>query len=293
MFVAKVSQGVKSLFKNRNLKEAQIGKNHTAPSYTDMEVTIIATRRSFKNIVFSRCVFVRQNFTEVTFTDCYFIECSFTACKFNNVEFHDSYFINCLFQKPSFSQTYLDPKFLRYRFSQWKRDAPNINTTLFQRLEANLRDIYQDDFAQRAHIQFRRYRRWQDLYRTGKNIGLFRKIGLAFRFLCDFAYEATLLYGYGLYRALVLTVLIFYLGTVGVDYYWDELKLVSNTSSLVLNQSNSLQKLYFLVVTASTLGYGDVTPMNDNGMRFVIGLLIFSVIWTATLTALIVKRLVK
>ena len=293
MFTSKASNGVEFLFKKRLLNTIQIESSKSFLQYTDLHIEINATKQSFKKLNFFRCMFTRQAFEKITFSDCYFIECSFVACEFSNVEFHNSHFKNCLFEKPNFSQTYLDPKFLRFNFGQWKKDAANINTRVFQKLEANLRDIYQEDFAERAHIEFRRYRRWQDIYRLKKDIGLFKKIGLIYNFWVDISYEVALLYGYGLYRALAATVLALYVGTEFLDYFWCDLNLVSNSAALKLDKSSALQKLYFLVVTASTLGYGDVTVANENGMKFVIGILAFSVIWTATLTALIVKRLVK
>lgn len=288
------NRGVRFLFTNRALPILCITEG-TMPetSYSDYEIQIDLKRRSLKNISFTNCVFRRETFSELTLTNCTFDECSFIGCRFSDVEFHYSLIINSLFNKPRFEQTYLDPNHLKFNFSEWKKDAANINTTLFQRLESDLRDVHQEDFAERAHIQFRRYRRWQGIYRFKQNIPALNKIAIYWHFAVDFLYDLFLLYGYGLYRALLLTVLIFYLGTLGVDHYWTELKLESNVGGLKLDGANMLQKAYFLVVTATTLGYGDITPRSEIGMIFVIVLLAVSIIWTATITALIVKRLVK
>lgn len=290
----KTSQGVKFLFSNRELPIFCLCAEINSDSiYIDKEIQIDPNQRSLKNINFTKCVFRRQVFFEFTITNCTFEECSFIACRFNDVELHDCLFINSLFNKPRFEKTYLNPNHFQFFFSEWKYTAANINTTLFQRLEANLRDLHQEDFAGNAHIQFRRYRRWQDVYRSKQRITPWKKIAIRWRFTTDLLYDFLLLYGYGLYRALFITVFIFFLGTLGIDHYWDELKLGSNVAGLDLVKANMLQKAYFLVVTATTLGYGDITPHSDAGMLLVIAVLALSIIWTATLTALIVKRLVK
>ena len=98
-------------------------------------------------------------------------------------------------------------------------------------------------------------------------------------------------YGYGLTNTLITTV-IFLLVTVGlVDYCWVKLNVTSNVQNL--QEASIWEKLYFIVVTASTLGYGDLSPKSTMGMIFVVVLLLGSILWTAAVTAIFVKKLTK
>jgi len=259
---------------------------------SNCKIDINPGTREIKNTIFFKSVFVKQNFSDMTINNCQFEECSFAACSFDDVEFHKTIFINCWISKPKFEKTYLDPDNIRFNFREWKIGASNINTTLFQRLESNLRDLHQEDFSKGAHIQFQRYKRWQSRYESRKST-LIHKFGHWKDYTKNLAYDIFLLYGYGLYRAVFFTIILISLFAIGLDYYWDEISLASNVSNLEIKNSDVFQKVYFLIVTATTLGYGDITPKTSFGMGFVITLLVFSVIWTATLTALIVKRLVK
>ena len=255
-------------------------------------IRINSSIKEIKNSIFLKCVFLKQEFSDMTINNCQFEECTFTACSFDDVEFHKTEFINCWIAKPKFQKTYLDPNSIKFNFEEWKIGASNINTTLFQRLESNMRDIHQEDFSRSAHIQFQRYRRWQSRYESKKS-NFILKFSHWKDYFINFAYDLLLLYGYGLYRAILVTIILIALFSVGLDYFWREISLTSNVSGLTVKNCDFFQKVYFLVVTATTLGYGDITPRSSFGMIFVITLLALSVIWTATLTALIVKRLVK
>jgi len=287
------SQGIPFLFKERELPAYTTTPGTTRNKIiSHCNIKLNKDTRALKNIIFVNCVFFRQKFEDITIKDCLFEECSFAFAEFKNVEIYNSEFVNSLFQKPKFEKTYLDPIKLKFKFSEWKREASNINTTLFQRLESNLRDLHQEDLAKGAHIKFRRYRRWQDVHEA-KSANFFRALVLRRNYIISLLFDLILVYGYGLFRALILTVLFFIIAVFGIDLYWQEINLYSNSSGLEITQANSLQKLYFLVVTTTTLGYGDITPHSDFGMIVVVSLLAFSIVWTATLTALIVKRLVK
>lgn len=119
-----------------------------------------------------------------------------------------------------------------------------------------------------------------------------RRIALHAAFELDRIYDLLLLYGYSFGRAVLVTAAMVILGTIFIDFFWSDLVLCSN-SHLELNQTSILQKVYFLIVTATTLGYGDITPVSNFGMIFVIIVLILSVGWVAFLTALFVKKIGK
>lgn len=256
-----------------------------------IEIDPAFRERSIDGAEFYDCLFVKEFFSELTFENCKFVECRFIGCRFDHIEFHSCRFVNCLLLKPRFERVYLDPSSFEFDSNDWKRYASNVNTTLFQKIEANSKDIHQNDFAERAHIEFRRYRRSQSIYRLRRSTDWVGKIKAAADATIDFAYDWLLVYGFGLFRAIAITITLFYLGLGWVDRNWEE--LVRNDISLPAVGGNTFQKLYFLVVTSTTMGYGDTSPRSELGMTYVIVVAAMSVVWTATLTALIVKRLVK
>jgi len=247
-----------------------------------------------KSAVFRGCLFDKNEISNMTFTDCTFIECRFVAVKMSNLEFHRTKIINCLFMKPVFTNVYLDPRSFSFDFNEWKSGAANINTSLFQRLESNLKSMHQDEFARTAYIQFRRYARWQKVHRLD---------GLKFReiikrrtaFLVDCLYDRSMLYGYGIFNVFITTVLAMGAGILVLNCWWSYFSITSNLNGNFpyFKDPDIIQKIYYLVVTVTTVGYGDLSPKHASGMIFVIFVLLFSVVWTATLTAIIVKRIVK
>lgn len=50
---------------------------------------------------------------------------------------------------------------------------------------------------------------------------------------------------------------------------------------------------YYTAVTASTLGYGDITPLSDFGMVLASAISILGLVWMGLLTSLIVKRFIR
>ncbi len=247
--------------------------------------------RSVKGTTFENCLFLKETFFEMTFTDCVFINCKFSGCRFNDIEFHSCKIYNTEFWKPRFDKTYIDPRSIKFDALKWAWLKSNINTTLFQKLESNFKNIHQDDFAMIAHIRFRRYKIWQDIYSIRNSKNLLEPIRLSVQVLLALCYDLFLTYGYGLLRAFIVTAVLIYFGLDWIDENWTQLGIQSTT--LDLNKTNSLQKLYFLIVTSSTLGYGDITPTTPLGMKTVICIVLASVLWTATITALFVKRLIK
>lgn len=257
-----------------------------------IEISPAFRGRSIKGVEFYDCLFKKESFEELTFEHCKFVECRFVGCLFDHIEFQSCRFINCLLLKPRFERVYLDPKSFEFDEKDWKRDASNVNTTLFQRIEANSRDTHQNDFAEQAHIAFRRYRRSQDIYRFRQSKDWTKKTKSAGKAIIDCAYDWMLVYGFGLFRAILVTIALFYFGLNWVNQNWEDLINGRDLSSSTVG-GNSFQKLYFLVVTTTTMGFVDKSPKSELGMTFIVVAAAMSVVWTALLTALIVKRLVK
>jgi hypothetical protein len=243
-----------------------------------------------KNATFSNCVFYMTQVSDLRFTNCTFVECNFFRVNFTDVEFHSCSIENCVFNKPKFKNTYLDPQTITFDFNKWKIEASNINTWLFQKLESNYKEMHQDKFAMYAHIAFRRYLRWQWI-RDALTEAHRLKIKSWFRFFIDILYDKSMGYGYGLGNALVTTIILFGIGAIVLNQWWEAFCITPNVQHL--EKISLIQKLYFLVVTSSTVGYGDLSPKTTYGMLFVVVIILFSIIWTATITAIILKRLVK
>lgn len=248
------------------------------------------SKASLNKSEFYGCVFSKQTFEDITVKNCKFFECSFFGCTFKSAEFQSCNFKNCLFVKPKFEKSYLDPTSIDFDHSDWENKAANINTTLFQRIESNSKDTHQNSFAEKAHIAFRRYRRAQYKYEFFHTALLSKRVRLAKQILLDYLYDYILVYGYGLFRASIITVALFFFVLCWLDNNWKSATIAASSPPSAHTLS---QKSYFLLTTITTTGFVDKFPDSEPGTLFVIAVAIFSIIWTAMLTGLVVNRLVK
>ncbi|WP_458576311.1 ion channel [Aliamphritea spongicola] len=92
-------------------------------------------------------------------------------------------------------------------------------------------------------------------------------------------------YGYGILNSLIVT-----------------LALLISFAILMLGQAQSnsrthldfIEMIYFSIVSFTTVGYGEITPIHETfALSITIAFLFLSVAWGAIVTAVIVKRLVR
>ncbi len=192
---------------------------------------------------------------------------------------HKTDFIECCLYKAEINFTYIDPR--RFIFSGiWHRNFANVNASLYQELYRNSKNMHQDDYARYADYRFNFYRRNEWIRGKGRNTLSF------LNYLINLLYDVFLGYGYGMLNAIFWSAI--FLATVSF-LTWiihDKLGLNSNDSFI--------QNAYFVIVTFSTIGYGDISPKGTPmGELSVILFALISLIWSATVTAIIIKRIVK
>ncbi len=179
-----------------------------------------------------------------------------------------------MFYKTKISGTYLDPKSFHF-VSSWYLHWANVNAWWFQSLHRNSMDIHQKDFAMHADRRFRFYRRYEELLGNKKR---------PFKFLLGLIYDLMLGYGYGITNCLVVTI-----GLIGLFAY-----LMAGYTSLPTGVG-ALEHIYFSIVSFTTVGYGEITPDKKYPVALVItsAFLFLSIVWTAIVSAVVVKRLVN
>lgn len=252
---------------------------HHLPSVTQIErahidiplIGISLRERHIKGKIFIDCIFSQQAMGDYTFTDCSFVGCSFNGANFVSVEFHGCKFSDCWFYKTKFKSVYLDPRTIYFN-DEWHWDRANVNTTLFQALYKNSKEMHQEEFAMYADIKFQFYQRYE--YLRGKKPDLKK-------FARNLIYDYLLGFGYGVKNTLFVTALIIFLFAFLVN---GNLK----------DGRDFWEALYFSVVSFTTTGYGEITPNHKFLPLFITSVfLLISVGWCAVVTAIIVKRIVK
>lgn len=221
--------------------------------------------------IFEKCIFNHQEIQLINFSNCKFISCEFNGTRFKSNEFHKCTFINTLLYKPTFEDTYLDPKSFQFNL-YWLRYFANINVGLFQALYRNSKDMHQDKFAMEADKKFLLYKKYNYLFGKKKKYG---------SFLFSQGYNVLLGSGYGIVNATVFTALGILLFAWLIDGH-------------LVDQKGFLEALYFAVVSFTTVGYGDLKPeMQWAPLALTMFFIMTSVIWCAIVTAIAVKRIVK
>lgn len=225
-----------------------------------------------KNVIFRKCLFTRKTITAVKFQGCAFHECQFNGASIQKCEFHQCTFSECCFYKTQVSGTYLDPASFRFS-SKWHRKWANVNAWWYQALYRNAKDIHQEHFAMVADRSFQFYRRYEYLFGKKKR---------PFRFLASLFYDIALGYGYGIWNVSLVTC-----GLVALFAALMHLRTTPEAAGVI-------EHIYFAVVSFTTVGYGDVTPIRSTAALVITTAFLFiSVVWGSIVTAVIVKRLVK
>src|SRR5262249_33468254 len=138
--------------------------------------------------------------------ECKFEDCLFIGASFEAVEFHRCKFINCNFYKSTFVNCYLDPSAISFD-KRYRSSHSNIGVDLFQQLYEDAAKSRQTDFAMKADIEFRRWKRWQLPYdQQVEKIGPFERLAKS---IFSLAYEWLTGFGYRPLRFMVATVALF------------------------------------------------------------------------------------
>lgn len=233
-----------------------------------------SSQRHTKNATFRECLFSHARIAGRVFSGCKFENCIFNGAEIVNCEFHSCSFHNCVLYKTKISETYLDPKSF-YFSDSWHYHWANVNAWWFQSLHRNSMNIHQKDFAMHADRRFRFYRRYEELLGRRKR---------PFKFLLGLAYDMMLGYGYGIMNCLTVTI-----GFIGLFAY-----LMAGYTNLPI-EAGPLEHIYYSIVSFTTVGYGEITPEHKYPFALMMtsAFLFLSIVWTAIVSAVIVKRLVN
>jgi len=228
---------------------------------------------SIKNVNFKKCIFNHRTIKSIRFHHCIFESCLFTGTIIQNCEFHSCSFHESCFYKTKIFDTYIDPSSFIFG-SDWHIKWANINAWWFQNLYQNSKNLHQEDFAMIADREFQFYRRYEYLFGTNRK---------RFRFWVSVFYDVVLGYGYGIWNVLIFTCI-----------FVAAFAFLMHQGTNLWEDCGVAGYLYFSIVSFTTVGYGDVTPLHTTLDLSITTLFLFlSVIWGALTTAVVVKRLVK
>ena len=229
--------------------------------------------KNFHKVIFTECLFSKETINEMTFQNCTFIKCQFNGTIINNSEFHQCKFDNCCFYKTKIISTYIDPSSFKFN-SEWYIKWSNVNVIWFQALFKNSKLMHQENFAMAADIKFQFYRRYDHLFGQKKH---------PFLFIWRLLYDMCLGCGYGIMNTLIFTIIFISLFATLIMPW------------IKINESTGIiESIYFSVVSFTTVGYGEITPVHDECALIITTLFLFlSFVWGSIVTAVIVKRVVK
>jgi len=240
--------------------------------------------KTFRNVSFSKTKIVNVTFTNCKFEDCLFIDTSISGCWFNDCDF------KCVnFHRVRIENTYMNPNSLNQALD--KRKHTNIGLNLFSQLLKDNKGQQNISFARSAEFMYwswHRYRIWHKLLDGDQEIrpNFVKSIRLFFEWIISKMLSVAS--GYGLKPLRFISISLFLLTTVALFLYTFRSEFAF-TSSDRINTESFEAILYYTAVTATTLGYGDITPTSELGMLVASCISVAGLVWLGALTSVIVK----
>ena len=227
------------------------------------------TGKTFKNVSFTRTVI-----SNINFQNCVFEECLFIGSLIKDCEFHDCKFRNTNTYKINFDSVYVDPESFNRCLNRSYHQ--NIGVHLYQRLMRNSRNDNQAKFVRSATYEFCKWKMYQSRYEFSKNgkkeNGWFTSCKL---FIEVFGLSFWYILGAGVKLGRFMFIFLLTLTVLSiVNFCFKE--------QLGLERiDNFVDSIYFTVITLTTIGYGDITPMRCYGkivlaLEGIIGFFLFA-----------------
>ena len=212
--------------------------------------------RKIENIEFVNVSFTRTHIDSIDFYNCVFQKCLFINCRIENCEFHECKFIDTNTHKIDFKRVYIKPESFKNCLNP--ATDQNIGVHLYQRLMYNYGTENQSEFGRQASFHFNTWKRRYSFYELKKG---WRSIPKHFIYpLCSFAFHLIWgLCGAGVYLARFMGFFAFILLIVSIinfcfrDYFG------------LSDINDFFDSLYFTMITVTTIGYGDITPISTLG----------------------------
>ena len=234
------------------------------------------SREEVRNRHFETCSFSKTRLSGFNFRNCTFERCLFQSTHFVDCEFHDCSFINCNLNKAKFTDVYIDPGFFDECYSR-KKDT-NLGTWLYHELLRNSQDVHQPQFRDKAHIKFKRWKRYYKKYQVTQKVDV---ISNALYVVFDKLFDCA---GYGitLWRLLIcICAIIFIFSNINYFFHSDLIMECSKKESF-----SYLESIYFTTISMTTVGYGDYTLCKGFGAFWastqgVLGVLSFALVAAA------------
>jgi hypothetical protein len=249
--------------------------------------TWIQSQKKFKSFSFKNVSLSKTFFYEQTFTDCSFEDCLFIGASFERVEFHRCKFTNCNFYKVTFEDCYLDPSAISLD-KRYRSHHSNIGVHLFQQLYEDAAKSRQSDFAMKADIQFRRWKRWQLAYdHKVEKIGWFDRLAKSGFSL---AYEWLTGYGYRPLRFIIATLILFSaVSAINMIVLPDRIKIDGE----IVRDIGFADAIFYTYSMMTVLGFSSIIPQSALAKILAVSQALVGVGWLGLFTSLLVKRFIK
>jgi hypothetical protein len=236
------------------------------------------------------CKFVEVSFSKTWIEGIEFSNCSFTDCLFIGTVFKDCRFTNCTFTgsntyRIKFIDVFLNPRSFDKCLD--KKRHQNIGLHLYQELLNNSRRQSQPDFAHDALFQFRRWNRFENIYRFRRGKISWAQFKLLLRIVLNWSGQTFLGFGVRLRNYFFwVTIAALVLTTINYSFAANFGLMIGQTPLQSFTDA-----FYFTIITLTTVGYGDITPTIACGRFFIAFEGFVGFVLLATLASMIYRKM--
>lgn len=212
----------------------------------------------FRDKRFEEVSFKDTDFVRVSFIRCEFYRCLFAGASFNDCQFIDCQFVETNTQKLRLYQTFLDPRDFDRNFDLV--GDTNIAIGLYHALYNNASEEHQPKHA--IESLYRMKRAESAHLDSQHNRGTITRRQYLTRKSADWLYD--FVSGYGFRPARVVRLLLLVIGVFSILNFAFDTCILGPDGDLTV-----IDSIYFTVVTITTLGFGDITPLTPIGRLLV------------------------
>ena len=179
-------------------------------------------------------------------------------------------------------KTSLDPRSIQQCLDE--KQHTNIALHLYSELRKSALEIENPEFAREAGYQYHRWSRYHLRYKCKS--GEVSNVKFAQQWLFSIGLDYVIGYGWRVHRFAISTALMVVALTFWNYFIWSH--LVSSTYGT--SEPTFVASLYYTMITITTLGYGDITPVTTLGMLSAVAQATLGVLWIGLLVSVIVRK---